>query len=114
VVYEVVVVGEDPSTVLSVEATAYSAPIEEAVGFLGYVGDLCFEDTEPVNVRAWVEQNVTTGGQLLAGGAILTLYGTDRARTLAVEATGLPAQQTTAPAPAPDEAPPEEATATGQ
>jgi hypothetical protein len=113
VTYEAVVVGEDPSTILSVEATAHSAPSEEAVGFLGYVGDLCFEDTEPVNVPAWVEQNVTTGGQLLVDGAGLTLYGTDRARTLTVEATGLPAERTV-PAPAPNEAPPEETTAAGQ
>lgn len=114
VTYEVVVVGEDPSTILSVEATAYSAPSEEAVGFLGYVGDLCFEDTEPVNVPAWVGQNVTTGGQLLVDSAALTLYGTDRTRTLTVEATGSPAERTV-PAPTPNEPPPEETTtATGQ
>lgn len=86
-IYEVRVVGDNPHSISSVEATVRGATQEQAAAFLGYVGSLCFEDTEPVNSAAWVEANVTSGGQLLAPGAELTLYGTKEIRTLVVAGT---------------------------
>ena len=83
-VYEVRVTGDGPLSIFFVEATVYNATQQEAADFLGYVGSLVFEEPEPVNVRAWVPANVPNGGQLIAGDAEITLYGTDEVRTLVV------------------------------
>ncbi len=83
-VYEVRVTGDGPLSVFFVEATVYDASREQAAEFLGYAGGLAFDNPEPVNVRAWVRGNVSSGGQLAAGGAELTLYGTNEVRTLVV------------------------------
>ncbi|MGF1471234.1 MAG: hypothetical protein ACFB50_05750 [Rubrobacteraceae bacterium] len=90
--YEVQVTGDGPLSIFSVEATIYDATQEAAAEFLGYVGSLAFAETDPVNVRAWVEGNVASGGQLTASGAELTLYGTNEVRTLVV--AGIPRQTT--------------------
>lgn len=92
-IYEVRVVGDNPLSISSVEATVRGASQEQAAAFLGYVAGLCFEETEPVNSAAWVETNVTTGGQLLTAGAELTLYGTKEIRTLVVVGTGVSEQE---------------------
>ena len=83
-VYEVRVTGDDPLSIYYVEAAVYNASREQAAEFLGYAGSLAFEEPEPVNARAWVRGNVPSGGQLLAGGAEITLYGTNEVRTLVV------------------------------
>lgn len=86
-IYEVRVAGNNPRSISSVEATVRGANQEQAAAFLGYVAGLCFDDTEPVNSATWVEANVTSGGQLLAAGTELTLYGTKEIRTLVVAGT---------------------------
>lgn len=92
-VYEVRVVGNNPRSISSVEATVHGASQEQAAAFLGYVAGLCFEETEPVNSAAWVEANVASGGQLLSGGAEITLYGTREIRTLVVAGTAASEQE---------------------
>ena len=88
--YEVTVMERNPTSVLWVEATAYDASEEEAAKVLSYVAKLSLQDTDPLNAEAWVNRNVSTGGQYFAGGAELRLYGTERARTLEIVASGLP------------------------
>ena len=89
-VHEVRVTGDGPLSIFSVEATIYNATQQKAADFLGYVGSLSFENPEPVNARAWVRGNVPSGGQLRAGDAELTLYGTEEVRTLVV--AGIPSE----------------------
>src|SRR5215212_1552666 len=85
--YEVIVVGDDPRTVLWVRATVRRASEEAAAEFFGYVAGLCLHGTdEPLNSEAWVEANVASGGQVFAGGAELSVYGTKEERTLQVVA----------------------------
>ena len=52
-----------------------------------------------MNARAWVRGNVPSGGQLTAGGAEITLYGTNEVRTLVVAGVSrvVPAADTTVP-----------------
>jgi hypothetical protein len=57
---------------------------------LSYVARLSLQDTDPLNAEAWVNRNISTGGQYSAGGAELRLYGTQQARTLEIVASGLP------------------------
>ena len=87
--YDVVLVGDDPLTVLSVQATAHGVSDEEAARFFGYVAALCLRGDIPFNPEAWVSQNVPSGGQTFASGAELSIYGTDEERTLQVVATDL-------------------------
>jgi hypothetical protein len=84
--YGLVVVGDDPLTIFSVEATARGASEEEAASFFAHVGALCLDETDPLNPEAWVRENVPTGGQTFAEGAELSVYGTKEARTLQVVA----------------------------
>jgi hypothetical protein len=86
--YELIVVGEDPATILWVAATARGVSEEEAAEFFSYVASLCLQETDPLNPEAWVEQNVGSGGQVIAQGAELTIYGTKEERTLQVVAKG--------------------------
>ena len=79
-VYEVRVTGDGPLSIFFVEATGYDASREQAAEFLGYVGSLALGEPEPVNAQAWVRGNISSGGQLRAGSAELTLYGTDGMR----------------------------------
>jgi hypothetical protein len=86
--YEVTVVGDDPRTVLWVRATVRGATEEEASEFFAYVAELCLRETvDSLNPDAWVDANVASGGQVFAGGAEFTIYGTQEERTLQVEAT---------------------------
>ena len=87
--YDVVLVGDDPLAVLSVQATAHGASDEEAARFFGYVAALCLRNSDPLNPEAWVSQNVPAGGQTFADGAEISIYGTDEERTLQVVATDL-------------------------
>jgi hypothetical protein len=85
--YGLVVVGDDPLTIFSVEATVRGASEEEAASFLAHVGVLCLDETDPLNPEAWVRENLPTGGQTFAEGAELSVYGTREARTLQVVAS---------------------------
>jgi hypothetical protein len=85
--YQLTVVGEDPATVLWVAATARGVMEKQAAEFFSYVADLCLQETNPLNPKAWVKQNITTGGQVVAEGTDLTIYGTKEERTLQVVAT---------------------------
>jgi hypothetical protein len=82
--YEVRVLGDDPLSISSVEATVRGATREQAAAFLKYVAGLCFEEPEALNSATWVEANIASGGQLFAAGADLTLYGTQKLKTLVV------------------------------
>jgi hypothetical protein len=85
--YKLTVVGEDPATVLWVAATAHGVMEEQAAEFFSYVAGLCLQETDPLNPKAWVEQNLTPGGQVFAEGTELTIYGTKEEWTLQVVAT---------------------------
>jgi hypothetical protein len=87
-IYELIVVGEDPATILWVAATARGVSEEQATKYFSYIAGLCRQETDPLNPEAWVEQNVGSGGQVFAQGAELSIYGTKEARTLQVVATG--------------------------
>lgn len=104
--YEVRVTGDGPLSIFYVEATIYGASEEQAANFLGYVGSLAFEEPEPVNVRAWVEGNIPSGGQLATGDAELTLYGTTEVRTLVVAGVPQAVPQEDVTVPVPEEIPP--------
>lgn len=86
--YEVKIVGDDPRTIRSVTATAYNAPDDAAAEFLSYVASLAVEETDPINAEVWVKGNVSSGGDYLAQGASLRLYGYPGARTLEVTGSG--------------------------
>jgi hypothetical protein len=61
---------------------------EEVSEFFAYVAELCLRETvDSLNPDAWVDANVASGGQVFAGGAEFTIYGTQEERTLQVEAT---------------------------
>jgi hypothetical protein len=90
--YEVTVVEKDPTSVLWVEATAYDASEDEAAKVLSYVAKHTLQDTDSINAEAWVNRNISTGGQYFARGAELRLYGTQRATTLEIVANGPPAE----------------------
>lgn len=83
-------VEEGSGTVLSVQATAYDATENEAAKFFSYVAKLSLEDTNSINIEAWVNSNISSGGQYLANGAQLKLYGTEQARTLEIVASSSP------------------------
>jgi hypothetical protein len=51
---------------------------------------LSLEDTDPINPQTWVKGNIASGGQYLAEGAELKLYGTEGARTLEIVGTASP------------------------
>jgi hypothetical protein len=87
--YELIVVGEDPATILWVAATARGVSEEQAAEFFSYIAGQCLQETDPLNPEAWVEQNVGSGGEVLAQGAELSIYGTKDERTLQVVARGL-------------------------
>jgi hypothetical protein len=87
--YEVTVVGKNPLTIFSVEATVRGVSEERAAGFFTYIASLCLQETDPLNPKAWVEQNVGSGGHVIAEGTELFIYGTQEERTLQVVATGL-------------------------
>ncbi len=86
--HEVTVVGDDPRTIFSVEATVRGASEEAAAEFFAYVAELCLEDTDPLNPEAWVEANVASGGQVFSEGAQFSVYGTRGERTMQVVAAG--------------------------
>jgi hypothetical protein len=83
------VVGDDPRSVLSVEATVRGASEEGAAEFFTYVAGLCLQDADPLNPEAWVNANVASGEarQVFAGGAEFTVYGTKEERTMQVVVT---------------------------
>jgi hypothetical protein len=87
--HEVTVVGDDPRTVLSVEATVRGTSEEEAAEFFAYVAGLCLQDADPLNPEAWVNANVASGGQVFTEGAEFSVYGTEEERTLQVMAAGV-------------------------
>jgi hypothetical protein len=86
--YDVILVGDDPLTILSVTATAHGVSQERAASFFSYVASLCLQDTDPLNSEAWMQENIPTGGQTASGGTALSVYGTQEVRTLEVVATG--------------------------
>jgi hypothetical protein len=54
------------------------------------VAKLSLEGTDPINSETWVKGNISSGGQYLAEGAELKLYGTEGARTLEIVGTAPP------------------------
>ncbi len=52
------------------------------------MASLCLQEIDLLNPKAWVNANIDFGGQVLAEGAELTIYGTKEERTLQVVATG--------------------------
>ena len=86
--HEVTVAGDDPRTVLWVQATVRGASDEEAARFFAYVASLCLQDTDdPFNPEAWMNANIASGGQVFAQGAEFSVYGTREEWTLHVVAT---------------------------
>jgi hypothetical protein len=91
VVYEVTLIEKNPSTVRSATATAYEATDDAAADFFTYVTRLSLEGTNSINPETWVKGNISSGGQYLAEGAQLKLYGTEGARTMEIVGTASPA-----------------------
>jgi hypothetical protein len=89
-VYEVTV-ESDQGVVVWVQATARDALDEEAARVLGYVATLAVGDAGPLVPQTWVDRTISSGGQYLAEGAEVRLYGTEGARTLEIIGTALPA-----------------------
>ncbi len=99
--YEVTFLDEAGSTV-AVVATAYDAPADKAAEVLGRVAELSLKNAVPMNARSWVGRNISSGGQYLAEGVDVRLYGTERARTLEIVSTSSrpaqePAREATSP-----------------
>lgn len=90
-VYEVAFHRDGPN-VYAVVVTAYDASEDEAARVLGYVARLSFEDASHIDAEAWVGRTISSGGQYLAYGAEVRLYGTEQARTLEIVATAVPEQ----------------------
>jgi hypothetical protein len=86
--YDVILVGDDPLTILSVTATVHEVPEETAASFFSYVASLCLQDTDPLNPEAWMQENVPTGGQTATRETALSVYGAKEVRTLEVVAIG--------------------------
>jgi hypothetical protein len=85
----VTVLGDDPGSISSVTVTARGLDDREAAAFFLYVLDLCLADNDPTNPKAWVYQDISSGGIMFARSADLTLYGTKEERTLEIVAPGL-------------------------
>ena len=83
-VYEVTILSESATVVRWVQATAYDAPEDKAAEVLGYVARISLPDTDSINAEAWVNRNISPGGQYFAKGAELRLYGSEKARTLEI------------------------------
>src|SRR5215217_4628820 len=86
--YDVILVGDDPLTILSVTATVHGVSEETAASFFSYVAGLCLRDPDSLNPEAWMQENGPTGGQTATGGTALSVYGTQEVRTLEVVAIG--------------------------
>ena len=84
----VTVLGDDPGSISSVTVTASGLDEEEAAAFFVYVLDLCLAGNDPTNTRAWVRQDISSGGIMFARSADLSLYGTKEERTLEIVAPG--------------------------
>jgi hypothetical protein len=82
----------DGSNVFAVVATAYDASEDEAARVLGYVARLSLENASTIDAEGWVGRTISSGGQYLANGAEVRLYGTERTRTLEIVATAPPEQ----------------------
>lgn len=82
--HEVVVLANDPLSVLAVQVTARGLGDEEAIQFFDYVAALSLPDNEMLNAEAWVRANLRSGGQTFTGSTVLTLYGTKEVRTLEI------------------------------
>ena len=78
---------KDGAAVFAVVATASDASEDEAAAVLGYVARLSLEDASPIDAEAWVGRTISSGGQYVADGAEVRLYGTERTRTLEIVAT---------------------------
>jgi len=85
--YEVILVEDNPDTVLSVVATARDATDVEAAEVLGDVARLAVGGLGPLDAETWVERTISSGGQYVAKGAEVRLYGTEGARTLEIVGT---------------------------
>ena len=83
----VTLLGENPLTISSVEATA--SGLSEAARFFAYVGELAFVEAGPLNAEAWLRQNLPSGGSL-SGGAELDLYGTEEEHAFVIIGTAVP------------------------
>jgi len=90
-VYEVSFL-KDGAAVFAVVATASDASEDEAARVLGYVARLSIGDLGPLDPEAWVGRTISSGGQYLAAGAEVRLYGTVQTRTLEIVATAAPDQ----------------------
>ena len=92
---------KDGAAVFAVVATASDASEDEAAAVLGYVARLSLEDASPIDAEAWVGRTISSGGQYVADGAEVRLYGTERTRTLEIVATaplgGIPERTGLAP-----------------
>jgi hypothetical protein len=78
---------KDGAAVFAVVATASDASEDEAAAVLGYVARLSLEDASPIDAEAWVGRTISSGGQYVADGAEVRLYGTEQTRTLEIVAT---------------------------
>ena len=85
--YEVTLVEDNPDTVLSVVATARDATDEGAAEVLGDVARLAVGGLDPLDAETWVERTISSGGQYVAEGAEVRLYGTEWGRTLEIVGT---------------------------
>ena len=87
--FAVEVVAEDPLTVLSVTASARGVPDGETEEFFDYILDLCLENPAALDPGVFVAGAVPSGGTTFAGGAEISVYGSDEARAISVASTGL-------------------------
>ncbi|MGD9932882.1 MAG: hypothetical protein AB7T37_04115 [Dehalococcoidia bacterium] len=72
----------------TVIVTAPGQPDSPAADFLGYLATLPYDRADPAKARAWVEANISAGGELVIGDARFTLSGPKGGRSLDIVAVG--------------------------
>lgn len=92
-VYEVTLIEENPAAVLWVQATARDASDDAAAEVFGYVASLSLGGKSSLNSEAWVDRNISSGGEYRAEGTNLRLYGTEEEKTLEIVGTTPPTDQ---------------------
>lgn len=88
--YSVVITGNGPYKITSVEATLRNfegVDMDDAAEFLSYVSSLSYENASPEMAQAWVNRWAETGGDTTIGGVrfrIITRYNVNRTLRISV------------------------------
>ncbi len=86
--YLVEILGEGPSEILTVQATAlnYSGKSTDIVAkdFLGYIASIPYDNSDQVYAKNWVMENIAQNTNKVINGVRFTITGNERSRVLTI------------------------------